>query len=114
MRGLLIAAVLAAVSSSSLSPARADAPKLVAIASPTADARKAVAIGPDGQVYEPDGKGNWILTQACGVADPLVAVTSASGLVLADAKGNAFVSQALSCLWCSAPSPPGRPPCAGP
>lgn len=70
--------------------ARADAPKLVAIASPGADARKAVAIGPEGQVYEPDGKGNWIRTQAGGVADPLVGVTSASGLVLADAKGNAL------------------------
>jgi hypothetical protein len=89
MRALMIAAVLAAASAAA-SPARAEAPKLVAIASPGPDARKAVAIGPEGQVYEPDGKGNWIRTQAGGVADPLVAVTSASGQVLADAKGNAL------------------------
>lgn len=75
---------------SALPRAHAEAPKLVAIASPTADARKAVAIGPDGQVYEPNGKGEWIRTQAGGVADPLVTVTSASGMVLADAKGNAL------------------------
>ena len=88
VRGFAIAALLVVVVSTST--ARAEAPKLVAIASPSPDARNAVAIGPEGQVYEPDGKGNWIRTQAGGVADPLVAVTSASGQVLADAKGNAL------------------------
>lgn len=86
MRTFVITAALLAVSTI----AHADAPKLVAIASPGADARKAVGIGPEGQVYEPDGKGNWVRTQAGGVADPLVGVTSASGIVLADAKGNAL------------------------
>lgn len=90
MRALLTTSALLVISTTA-SPARADAPKLAGLATTAAtDARKAIAIGPTGQVYEPDGKGAWVRTQAGGVADELVGVTTANGTVIADAKGTAL------------------------
>lgn len=90
MRGFATMLVLLAMA---LAPSRAhaDAPKLAGLAPAVAgDARKAIAVGPEGQVYEPDGKGAWVRTQAGGVADELVAVTIANGSVIADGKGTAL------------------------
>lgn len=78
----LVAIVIVLASSS----ARADKPTLAAIA-PARDARKAVAIGPAGQVYEPDGKGAWVRTQAGGVAEELVTASAVGTTVIAGAKG---------------------------
>ncbi|NVB76777.1 MAG: hypothetical protein HOV81_00145 [Kofleriaceae bacterium] len=82
MRVLVILAALAVAM-----PAHAAPPTLVALA-PAADARKAIAIGPAGQVYEPDGNGAWVRTQAGGVAETLVAATSVGGTVIAGAVGS--------------------------
>jgi hypothetical protein len=68
------------------SPASAGKPTLIALA-PASDARRAVAIGPAGQVYQPDGKGAWVRTQAGGVAEELVGATVAGGTVIASARG---------------------------
>ena len=80
MRALAILVLLAA------GVAHADKPKLVALA-PAADARKAVPIGPAGQFYEPDGKGEWVRKHAGGVAEELVNATSVGGTVVAGARG---------------------------
>src|SRR5690348_11028875 len=82
MRAFVFLAVLAVATRVHASP-----PTLVAIA-PANDVRKAVAIGPAGQVYEPDGKGEWIRTTAGGVAETLVAATSTGGTVIAGAVGS--------------------------
>ena len=84
MRGLFLLAILLAGG-----VARAEKPTLVAIA-PARDARQAIAIGPAGQIYEPDGKGAWIRTKAGGVSPP--------------ALGTVFPGQAL--VW--ATSSPDR------
>lgn len=65
--------------------AHADKPTLVALA-PADDARHAVAIGPAGQIYEPDGKGAWVRTRAGGVAREIVAAATAGTTVIAGAK----------------------------
>ncbi|HEX5064312.1 MAG TPA: hypothetical protein VFV99_33285 [Kofleriaceae bacterium] len=82
---LVIASVLASWTLAS-GIARADKPTLVALA-PARDARKAVAIGPAGQVYQPDGKGAWVRTQAGGVAEELVSASTIGTTVIAGAKG---------------------------
>ncbi len=66
--------------------ARADKPTLVALA-PARDVRQAIAIGPAGQIYEPDGKGAWVRTQAGGVAEEIVTATTVGTTVIAGAKG---------------------------
>jgi hypothetical protein len=75
--------VFAIVLSASL--AHADKPKLAALA-PAADVRRAIAIGPAGQIYEPDGKGAWIRTQAGGITEEIVTATAAGGTVIAGAR----------------------------
>jgi len=68
------------------SSAHADHALLVSLA-PAADARRAIPIGPAGQVYEPDGKGAWVRRQAGGVAVELVGAASEAGTVFAAARG---------------------------
>lgn len=80
MRALILAGLLVATR------AHADKPTLVALA-PAADARRAVPIGPAGQVYDPDGKGAWIRHRGGGVAEQLVAATTVGTTVIAAAKG---------------------------
>jgi hypothetical protein len=67
--------------------ARADKPKLAALA-PAADARRAVPIGPAGQVYEPDGKGAWVRRQAGGITETIVSASAAGNTVIAGAKSS--------------------------
>lgn len=62
--------------------ARPRGPALVALA-PAEDARKAIALGPAGEVYAPDGKGEWIRNQAISTADPLAVAGRAGPAVVA-------------------------------
>ncbi len=59
--------------------------KLSAIASAD-DVRKAVPIGPDGQVYEPDGKGAWARKRNGGTAVELISATAVGTTVIAGAR----------------------------
>jgi hypothetical protein len=69
------------------SQSAASAGKLTLVGlAPAAVARRAVPIGPAGEVYEPDGKGAWVRTQAGGTAVELVGAAAASGLVIAASK----------------------------
>jgi hypothetical protein len=70
---------------------RADtpAPVLVALAPAPSDddARRAVALGPAGEVYEPDGKGAWVRTKPIATADALQGAGRAGAAVVALADG---------------------------
>jgi hypothetical protein len=79
-------------------PARADRtppgppdPMLAALAPPPGDdARKAVALGPAGQVFEPDGAGAWVRDQVVTTADRISVVGRAGGQVVALGDGVVF------------------------
>ncbi len=75
-------AALAAVMCAAPAMAGPRAPALVALA-PADDARKAIALGPRGEVYAPDGRGDWIRSQAISTADPLALAGLAGGAVVA-------------------------------
>lgn len=61
---------------------------LVALAPPPGDdARLAIAIGPHGEVYAPDGKGAWTRTQRFTTADTLTVAGRASREVVAAGEG---------------------------
>lgn len=65
--------------------------QLAALAPPPGDdARKAVALGPTGQVFEPDGAGAWIRDQAISVADRITVAGRAGGQVVALGDGVMF------------------------
>ncbi|MDQ3341952.1 MAG: hypothetical protein M4D80_42945 [Myxococcota bacterium] len=70
--------------------ARADAPKqaprVVALATAD-DARKAIAIGPAGEVFEPDGKGAWVRKLRISTGNQIAHVGRASGAVIAFGEG---------------------------
>jgi hypothetical protein len=57
-------------------------PELSALA-PAPDARHAIAIGPAGEVYEPDGKGAWVRHRAIAIAAKVTAATRAGVMVIA-------------------------------
>jgi len=86
---LVISSVIASLASAG--PARrlagsAAAVKIAAMA-PADDARRAVVIGPSGEVYEPDGKGAWIHRLPSWTADPVVAAGRAGASVVAFSDG---------------------------
>lgn len=85
MRALIVLLTTLIVPLAMTASARADRATLATLA-PAADARRAVAIGPAGQVYEPDGKGAWVRKQAGGIAGEIVAAANAGGSVIAGAK----------------------------
>ena len=64
-------------------------PMLAALAPPATgeDARKAVAIGPAGELYEPDGKGAWIRKQRVSTGDQISDAGRAGGAVVAFGEG---------------------------
>jgi hypothetical protein len=62
--------------------------RLAAIA-PADDARRSVAIGPAGEVYEPDGKGAWVRRLPCSTAGAIVAAGRAGAGAGAGAGGGA-------------------------
>lgn len=81
-----IAAVLALASLVHAEPGPPGPPRfeLAALAPPPGDdARQAVALGPLGQVFEPDGSGGWVRDQAITIADPISLVGRAGGEVVA-------------------------------
>lgn len=57
---------------------------------PRDDARGAVALGPHGEVYAPDGKGAWVRTQRFTTAGTLVAAGRADGAVVAAGDGAVY------------------------
>jgi hypothetical protein len=81
--------------------AAAPAPNGVTLAllSPPAtdDARTATAIGPSGEVYEPDGKGAWVQRQRFTTAESLAIAARAGGAVVAS--GNGVVYRLASNGW---------------
>jgi len=68
-------------------PATPATPVIAALAPGDPDAREAVALGPNGQTYEPDGKGAWIRHHAGGLADDVTRATRAGALVIAAVDG---------------------------
>jgi len=86
VRTLLIALVVGSTTAA-VTIAHAGKPTLVALA-PAIDARRAVAIGPAGEVYQPDGKGAWIRTQSGGMAEEVVGAVAAGPTVIAVSKGS--------------------------
>ena len=84
VRALIVATIVLA---GSLDSAHADRAKLAALA-PASDARKAVAIGPAGEIYEPDGQGAWVRRRAGGITEVVVAAATAGNTVIAGAKGS--------------------------
>jgi len=96
---MLIAAVGATIALLALSrEARADRTppgppnlQLAALAPPPGDdARKAVALGPTGQVFEPDGSGGWVRDQAISTSDRITLVARAGAQVVALGDGVMF------------------------
>lgn len=83
---IALAILGAATPSSARSPIAGRSPVLVALA-PAADAREAVAIGPAGEVYAPDGKGAWVRSQAVTTADRLAHAGRAGTSVVAAGGG---------------------------
>ena len=71
-----------------LAHAQSAPPQLAALApAPTDDARRAVAIGPAGEVYEPDGKGAWIHRQRVTTATTISLAGRSGGEVVAFGEG---------------------------
>lgn len=85
MIGRLASALACAAALASIAHADPSKAVLAALA-PASDVRRAVAIGPAGQLYEPDGHGAWTRHRAGSVADDLVAATQAGAIVIAGAK----------------------------
>lgn len=63
-------------------------PALAALApAPVDDARKAVALGPSGEVYAPDPSGDWVRGQAISTADTLALAGRSGGSIVAIGEG---------------------------
>jgi hypothetical protein len=81
-----IAACLVAAAAARAEPGPPVAIQLAALV-PADDARRAVPIGRDGEVYEPDGKGAWVHRLPSSTADPVVAAGRAGSAVVALGRG---------------------------
>ena len=67
-------------------PAASPAGRLAALV-PADDARRAIAIGRGGEVYEPDGNGAWIRRLPCTTATPVIAAGRAGAAIVAIGDG---------------------------
>lgn len=93
-----VIAVLALSPFGAVEPAHADRTppgppglQLAALAPPPGDdARKAIALGPTGQVFAPDAAGTWVREQPINIADPISLTGRAGGQVVALADGVLF------------------------
>jgi len=63
-------------------PVASPAARLAALV-PADDARRAIAIGRGGEVYEPDGNGAWIRRLPCTTATPVIAAGRAGAAIVA-------------------------------
>ncbi|CAN5405798.1 hypothetical protein BH11MYX1_BH11MYX1_20810 [soil metagenome] len=78
LRAAIVAALLGTIAHGAPAPA-----VIAALAAPeTKDVRDTVLLGPNGQVYEPDGNGAWIRHHTGGIADDVVRASRAGGRVI--------------------------------
>ena len=75
-----------AVSAATTVASSAAAPRVAALA-PADDARRALVIGVEGDVYEPDGKGRWLHRLPCVTATQRASAGRAGGTVFAHGDG---------------------------
>ena len=57
---------------------------------PASDARQAIAIGPHGELYEPDGKGAWVRRQPTTIAGEVIAATRGASAIAVTKDGVPF------------------------
>jgi hypothetical protein len=69
-------------------------PVIAALAPSDRDARTAVVIGPNGQAYEPDGKGAWTRHHASALADDVARATRAGSVVIVGTAGPPYAFRA--------------------
>lgn len=87
---LAAASLLTAVPAPSrANPANDAAPRLAALV-PADDARRAVALGVTGEVYEPDGQGGWVHRLPCSTAHPVLAAGRAGDTIVALGEGAVY------------------------
>jgi len=87
VRAALAGIVLAAASAVRAEPAPAT--ELAALA-PAPDVRKVIALGPHGELYEPDGKGAWLRHHTSTLAGYVIAATRGASAIAATRDGVAF------------------------
>ncbi len=88
MRGGWLAAVAACAVAAPRARAESGPPAVeLAALVPADDARRAVPIGRDGEVYEPDGKGAWVHRLPSSTAEPVAAAGRAGSAVVALGRG---------------------------
>jgi hypothetical protein len=86
VRGGWLAAVVACALAAPRARAESGPPAIaipLAALAPADDARRAIAIGRDGEVYEPDGKGAWVHRLPSSTAEPVSAAGRAGAAVVA-------------------------------
>ncbi|MGE5183975.1 MAG: hypothetical protein ACM31C_18015, partial [Acidobacteriota bacterium] len=70
------------VATASIARADGRGPQLAALA-PASDARQAIAIGPDGEIYQPDHTGAWVHRPGVAIAGKVASATRAGDSVVA-------------------------------
>lgn len=101
-RAIRAIAASLAIAAFAARPVRAEPPasgaRLAALA-PAEDARRAIAIGAGGEVFEPDGKGAWVHRRAIATADRVTAAGRAAPGGAVVALGDGVVYRLASNGW---------------